>query len=177
MARGKFEAYLFTVDGFTVGSIVLNADVVERFGITGLTTLEEASASGETKRVEPYSRRVFASRNNETTTKQTTVRAFTRAKTHRKNRINSGKKIKVSLGYALSSVTAGKKPTERYTTINFPLKASNYQIARWINTNFTSHKPSSFITPAGARFPVNIPQILAQTAGETEVEPAAAGTP
>lgn len=174
MARGKFESFIFAVDGVNVGTITLNKDVMDRFGITGLTTLEAAAATAGTKKIGPYDRKVFASRNNQTTNKTVTVGAFRRANVKRKNRVNTGKKIKVPLDYPVVTAPSGKPGQERMTTINFPLRASNYQVARWINTHFASHKPNYFITPAGARFPVGIPQILEQTTGEGDEEEAVA---
>lgn len=169
MPRGSYESYIFTVDNVNVGVITLNSDVMNRFNITGLTTLEAAAATAGTKRVRPHERRVFQNRNTASTTKNTTVSAFRRADIKRKNRTNAGKKIKVPLGFPLTDNTpSGRRAQPRMTTINFPLRASNYQVARWINVHFTANKPSFFVTPAGAKFPVNIPQIIAQTAGEDD---------
>ena len=49
--------------------------------------------------------------------------------------------------------------TIRTVRIHFPSRASNYAIAMWINNHFSANKPNFFLTPAGRRYPVNVPNV------------------
>lgn len=171
MPRGSWGVYKMVVDNVDVGLIALQQDVIDRFNITGLTAPD--TSTGVTRERKAHQRKVYTNRNTASTTRTINVQRVVVADIKRKNRVNSGKKIKVPLDLTSTAASSGTgttgttaRQTQRMTTINFPLKASNYQVARWINVNFTANKPSYFITPAGARFPVNIPAIAAQTAGE-----------
>jgi hypothetical protein len=176
MPRGEYETYVFTVDNTNVGLITLQQDIIDRFNVTGLVGAEAQAATAGTRERKAHSRKVYTNRNTASTTRTVNVARTLSADIKRKNRVNTGKKIKVPLDLvSTSSTTTGTgtvaRQTARFTTINFPQRASNYQVARWINTHFAANKPSYFITPNGARFPVNIPQILNQTTGEPDTTP------
>ncbi|MGL4620702.1 hypothetical protein [Chroococcidiopsis sp.] len=49
---------------------------------------------------------------------------------------------------------ANPQTSTRMTVIRFPNKVTNSQISSWINTKFTSHKPTRFFTPSGVPYPV-----------------------
>lgn len=75
---------------------------------------------------------------------------------NRRRDIRSGQKIKVPTGlYSIPpSKTAqkGYKGSLRFITINIPQGVRNYDIARWIRTQFSAHTPDYFITASGVRF-------------------------
>lgn len=44
----------------------------------------------------------------------------------------------------------------RIVSMRIPQVASNYVISQWINTKFTKHKPSYYISASGVMYPTNV---------------------
>lgn len=174
MARGAYTVAQMVIEGTNLGLMNLRPDVIDRFGIS-LTTIAPTATTGTRERT-AHVRQIYSNSNTASTTRTTSVNRTLIADVKRKNKVNSGKAIKVPTDLnstpsrpapAAGTTPVPAKVTPRMTVIRFPHKASNYQIARWINLYFTANKPAYFITPAGARYPVNVPEILAATAGES----------
>lgn len=144
------------LDNVFLGLIGIRDDQLDYFGIVEAT--EVPSITGGRKQ---HQRNIFSERLDDGTTVTRTVRVnrSNKPRNREKRRINAGKKIKLPTELTSTpSVAAGTtaKPTIRNTIINFPGNASNYEIARWLNTKIVSHKPKFFYTPSGARQPINV---------------------
>lgn len=84
---------------------------------------------------------------------------------NQRGRRGSGKLIKIptELPYNAAAPSSGF----RLVSTRVPATATNYVIANWINTKFTAHKPSYFLTPSGVKYPVNVPAQADPNPGNT----------
>ena len=173
MPRGEYLSFPMIVDNVVIGLITATADIIERFNIPDAVVQFELPGTTRTRKA--YERRVYSNANDITAEATTNVERVVKAYVPEKNRVNTGKKIKVptglrsipasATGAAASGANAGNP---RLATFNFPHGASNYQVARWITVNIpAARRPAYFITPAGAKKRTNVAALPAQTAGET----------
>lgn len=178
MPRGEYIDFPMIVDSLVLGLITTTADIADRLNLP--TTLLEMELPGTNRRKKSHERKVYDNSGADQPKATTNVEAIVRVYTPDKNRKNSGKKIKVPSGFRSvpTSVTgdAATRPnagTPRLMTLNFPHGVSNYQIARWMTVNIPeSRRPPYFVTPAGKRRRTNVAAAPAQTAGETNPNPA-----
>ncbi|AFZ31638.1 hypothetical protein Glo7428_3151 [Gloeocapsa sp. PCC 7428] len=65
----------------------------------------------------------------------------------------------------------------RMVSLRVPGNATNYSIAMWINTTFTTHKPAYFLTPSKQKYPVAVPNVADPNPGNRDGVPTAPATP
>lgn len=179
MPRGEYVSFPMILENVVLGLITTTADIADRLNLP--STLLEMEVPGTNRRTKSHERKVYDNSGAEQSEATANVDAVVRVYTPDKNRINSGKKIKVPSGFRSvpTSVTgdAATRPnagTARLMTLNFPHGRSNYQIARWMTLNIPeSRRPAYFITPAGKKRRTSVAAAPAQTAGETNPNPTA----
>lgn len=177
MARGEYISFPMLVDDNVVGLITTTADIADRLNIPDSVLQYEVPGVNRTRK--PYERKVYTNASATTHIATTQVKNVIKVYTPQKNRINSGKKIKVPSGLRSvpssltgAAATAPNAGSVRLMTINFPHGASNYQIARWMTVNIPeTRRPQYFITPSGNKKRTNVAAAPAQTAGEGENNP------
>lgn len=86
------------------------------------------------------------------------------------SKIGAGSAIKIptELQYTGGTATAPTNLGPRLVTMRVPAIATNYAIANWINTTFTTHKPNYFLTPGGKRHPVDVGVVVNVNPGASE---------
>lgn len=177
MARGEYISFPMVVDDIVVGLITTTGDVADRLNIP--STVLEYEIPGVSRTRKPHERKVYTNASATSNIATTQVDRVVKTYIPDKNRINSGKKIKVPSGLRSvpTSITgdaaaAPNAGSVRMMTLNFPNRASNYQVARWLTVNIPeTRRPQYFITPSGARRRTNVAAAPAQTAGETAPTP------
>jgi hypothetical protein len=115
-----------------------------------------AAAESERKTKEAYTRTI-RSRDDLTSTVVKTVTVprseYYSSGTVRGGR-GSGKLIKLPTEVLMQP---GKVDSPfRIVSMRIPQVASNFVISQWINTKFTKHKPSYYISSSGVMYPVNV---------------------
>ena len=156
----QYKQFPMIINTVFIGIVSMRDDQVDYFGVN-ITAPIPASTKGR----KAHTRNLYSKRlDDETATRQVQVGRSLKARDRQKNRVNSGKKIKVPTQLTSTPSASAvdgdgnpitRLPQIRMTTINFPNRASNSEIAIWINNNFTTKKPDYFITSAGARHAVN----------------------
>ena len=134
-------------------NVVVTGDQADYFNITGAVSTSDDDGTAITPRQREraaHTRSVYSSVTDATPREITVGRSIWYDTPTASTRFTQGKAIKVPTAM---TTTRGNV---RFTTIHMPAAATNLAIARWINTKFTAHKPSYFLTPAGARHPVNV---------------------
>lgn len=172
MARGEYISFPMVVDNVPVGLITTTADIADRLNIPD--TVLQYELPGVNRNRKSHERRIYTNASANDSIATTQVDNVVKVYTPEKNRINSGKKIKVPSGLRSvptsltgAAATAPNAGTARLMTINFPHGASNYQIARWLTVNIPeTRRPAYFITPSGAKKRTHVAAAPAQTAGE-----------
>lgn len=177
MARGQYIEIPMVVDSVVVGLITMRQDMVDRFDIPSEVVSFELP--GINRKRKAHERRVYLNANDATPQPiNSKVKDVIFVYRPEKNRINSGKKIKLDTGLrskppSLTGAAADdpNAGSVRYATANFPHGASNYQIARWLTINIPENRrPNHFVTPSGARRRTAVAAAPGQTAGEVSEE-------
>jgi hypothetical protein len=175
--NSRRDKFLVPIDlGGGRNSVVqVNGDQVDRFNILGAV----AGAGDGTTEIQPQivtrrgggTRYIYNGAND--TSPESRVQSSSRSVRVRtiENKFKKGKEIKVPLGLRTPN------GNERFTTFHFPAAASHYVIAVFIKTKFRANKPSYFLTPSGARHPVNVavlPDLNPRDTGDGDPAPAPA---
>lgn len=178
MAR-TYNEYAMKVDNIYLGLVVVRDDVKARFNIT--FTAEETDIPPELRYRKQHRRNLYADADATAAPTSSQVDRTPKAYVPTKRNIRSGKKIRIPTGLlsvppSSSTATAAgatRPGNMRFATISFPGSASNFEIARWLNTKLAAHKPAYFITPAGARFPIRVAALAGAVAPPEAPAPAA----
>lgn len=165
-----YNEYTMRVDNVYLGLVVVRDDIKARFNID--FTPEETNIPPELRYRKQHRRNTYVDSDAISTTISVQVEKTARAYVPTKRNIKSGKRVKLPTGLLsvppsrTGGTTGVARPGNmRFATFLFPGSASNFEIARWLNTKLVAHKPEYFITPAGARFPIRVAALAAAVAG------------